>query len=158
MPRHKHRDNFKKKLAFSAVFGGRNTKERIMRQALCLGVAMCIPLRLRWREAEVPGQELPTTPNADNAHDTHNPPPVAIGRAALAASGYAGAGAQVRFGETYELANDQSLRGTPTNSGMSYALVSTPPMQINFTSATMLTLNSQGQQYSLFDADRRFCF
>ena len=26
-------------------------------------------------------------------------------------------------------------------------------MQINFTSATMLTLDSQGQQYSLFDGD-----
>jgi len=33
-----------------------------------------------------------------------------------------------------------------------------PPMQINFTSATMLTLNSQGQQYSLFDADRDSVF
>jgi hypothetical protein len=89
----------------------------------------------------------PTTPT------TPNPPPAANGRAALAASGYAGAGAQVRFGETYELANDQSLRGTPTSSGMSYAMVSKTPMQINFTSATMLTLDSQGQQYSLFDGD-----
>ena len=71
----------------------------------------------------------------------------------MAASGYAGAGAQVRFGETYELANDQSLSGTPSGSGMSYVMVSRSPMQINFTSATMLTLASQGQQYSLFDGD-----
>ena len=49
---------------------------------------------------------------------TPTPPPAANGRAALAASGYAGAGAQVRFGETYELANDQSLRGTPTSRGI----------------------------------------
>lgn len=85
----------------------------------------------------------PTTPTL--------PPPAAIGRAALAASGYAGAGAQVRFGETCELANDQSLRGTPTSSGISYVIISRSPMQINFTSATILTLDSQGQQYSLFD-------
>ena len=63
------------------------------------------------------GTTPPTTPT------TPNPPPAANGRAALAASGYAGPGAQVRFGETYELANDQSLRGTPTSSGMSYAMV-----------------------------------
>ena len=87
---------------------------------------------------------LPTTPT---------PPPAATGRPALAASGYAGAGAQVRFGETYELANDQSLRGTPSSRGMSYAMVSKTPMQITFTSATMLTLDSQGHQYSLFDGD-----
>ncbi|MDA9053731.1 hypothetical protein N9H65_06555, partial [Planktomarina temperata] len=93
------------------------------------------------------GTTPPTTPT------TPNPPPAANGRAALAASGYAGPGAQVRFGETYELANDQSLRGTPTSSGMSYAMVTKNPMQINFTSATMLTLDSQGQQYSLFDGD-----
>jgi hypothetical protein len=49
--------------------------------------------------------------------------------------------------------NDQSLSGTPTSSGMSYVMVSLSPMQINFTSATMLTLDSQGQQYSLFDGD-----
>ena len=36
---------------------------------------------------------------------------------------------------------------------MSYVMVSRSPMQINFTSATMLTLDSQGQQYSLFDGD-----
>ena len=89
----------------------------------------------------------PTTPT------TPTPPPAATGRPALAASGYAGAGAQVRFGETYELANDQSLRGTPSSRGMSYAMVSKAPMQITFTSATMLTLDSQGHQYSLFDGD-----
>ena len=49
--------------------------------------------------------------------------------------------------------NDQSLSGTPTGTGMSYVMVSRSPMQINFTSATMLTLDSQGQQYSLFDGD-----
>jgi hypothetical protein len=81
------------------------------------------------------------------------PPPAAIERAALAASGHAGAGAQVRFSETYELANDQSLSGTPSGIGMSYVVVSRSPMQIKFTSATMLTLDSQGQQYSLLDGD-----
>ena len=49
--------------------------------------------------------------------------------------------------------NDQSLSGTPTGTGMSYVMVSRSPMQINFTSATTLTLDSQGQQYSLFDGD-----
>ena len=95
------------------------------------------------------GAETSTTPPTTPT----TPPLTAIGRAALAASGYAGAGAQVRFGETYELANDQSLSGTPSSSGMSYVIVSQSPMQINFTSATMLTLDSQGQQYSLFDGD-----
>ena len=93
------------------------------------------------------GTTPPTTPT------TPNPPPAANGRAALAASGYAGAGAQVRFGETYELTNDQSLRGTPTSRGIWYVMVSKTPMQITFTSATMLTLDSQGHQYSMFDGD-----
>ena len=52
----------------------------------------------------------PTTPTTPPTPPPPTPPPAAIGRAALAASGYAGAGAQVRFGETYELANDQWRR------------------------------------------------
>ena len=106
-----------------------------------------VPLCLSLSACGGGGAETSTTP------PTTPTPPAAIGRAALAASGYAGAGAQVRFGETYELANDQSLSGTPSGSGMSYVMVSRSPMQINFTSATMLTLASQGQQYSLFDGD-----
>ena len=86
------------------------------------------------------GAETNTTPPTTPTPPP--PPPAAIGRAALAASGYAGAGAQVRFGETCELANDQSLRGTPTSSGISYVIISRSPMQINFTSATILTLVS----------------
>ena len=70
--------------------------------------------------------------------------------ATLAASGYVGAGVQVHFGETYELANAQSLRGTPISSSISFITVSRSPMQINFISATMLTLDSHGQRYSLF--------
>ena len=113
-----------------------------------LGAGMFIHKRLWWGGADSGGATtLPTTPT------TPTPPPAANWRAALAASGYAGAGAQVRFGETYELANDQSLRGTPSSRGMSYAMVSKTPMQITFTSATMLTLDSQGHQYSLFDGD-----
>ena len=106
-----------------------------------------VPLCLSLSACGGGGAETSTTP------PTTPTPPAAIGRAALAASGYAGAGAQVRFGETYELANDQSLSGTPSGSGMSYVMVSRSPMQINFTSATMLTLASQGQHYSLFDGD-----
>jgi hypothetical protein len=116
-------------------------EERIMRQGLtwvllCLSLSGCGG---GGGGGAGTGTTPPTTPT------TPNPPPAANGRAALAASGYAGPGAQVRFGETYELANDQSLRGTPTSSGMSYAMVTKNPMQINFTSATMLTLDSQGQ-------------
>ena len=108
-----------------------------------------VPLCLSLSACGGGGAETNTTPPTTPTP----PPPAAIGRAALAASGYAAAGAQVRFGETYELANDQSPSGTPTGSGMSYVMVSRSPMQINFTSATMLTLDSQGQQYSLFDGD-----
>ena len=108
-------------------------------------VPLCLSLSACGGDGAETSTTPPTTPTL--------PPPAAIGRAALAASGYAGAGAQVRFGETYELANDQSLRGTPTSSGISYVIISRSPMQINFTSATMLTLDSQGQQYSLFDGD-----
>ena len=106
-------------------------------------VPLCLSLSACGGDGAETSTTPPTTPTL--------PPPAAIGRAALAASGYAGAGAQVRFGETCELANDQSLRGTPTSSGISYVIISRSPMQINFTSATILTLDSQGQQYSLFD-------
>ena len=108
-------------------------------------VPLCLSLSACGGDGAETSTTPPTTPTL--------PPPAAIGRAALAASGYAGAGAQVRFGETYELANDQSLSGTLTGSGMSYVMVSRSPMRINFTSATVLTLDSQGQQYSLFDGD-----
>ena len=106
-----------------------------------------VPLCLSLSACGGGGAETSTTPPTTPT----TPPLTAIGRAALAASGFAGAGAQVRFGETYELANDQSLSGTPSGSGMSYVIVSRSPKHINFNSATMLTLDSQGQQYSLFD-------
>ena len=136
-----------KKLAFSAVFGRR--KGRVNDETRPdLGAGMFMHKCLWWRWSRFRGRNHPPTPPT-----TPTPPPAATGRAALAASGYASAGAQVRFGETYELANDQSLRGTPSSRGMSYAMVSKTPMQITFTSATMLTLDSQGHQYSLFDGD-----
>ena len=134
-----------RKLAFSALFGCINGRASYQTRPE-LGAAVFIPKRL-WRRRSRDKHHAP------HHTDAPPPPPAAIGRAALAASGYAGAGAQVRFGETYELANDQSLSGTPTGSGKSYVMVSRSPMQINFTSATMLTLDSQGQQYSLFDGD-----
>ena len=101
-----------KKLAFSAVFGRR--KGRVNYETRPdLGAGMFIHKRLWWGGADSGGATtLPTTPT------TPTPPPAATGRPALAASGYASAGAQVRFGETYELANDQSLRGTPTSRGI----------------------------------------
>ena len=131
------------KLAFSALFGCINGGASYETRPE-LGAAVFIPKRL-WRRRGRDKHHAPTTPTM--------PPPAAIGRAALAASGYAGAGAQLRFSETYELVNDQSLSGTPSSSGMSDVVVSRSPMQINFTSATMLTLDSQGQQYSLLDGD-----
>jgi hypothetical protein len=132
-----------RKLAFSALFGCINGRASYETRPE-LGAAVFIPKRL-WRRRGRDKHHAPTTPTM--------PPPAAIGRAALAASGYAGAGAQLRFSETYELVNDQSLSGTPSSSGMSDVVVSRSPMQINFTSATMLTLDSQGQQYSLLDGD-----
>ena len=59
-----------------------------------------VPLCLSLSACGGGGAETSTTPPTTPTL----PPPAAIGRAALAASGYAGAGAQVRFGETYELA------------------------------------------------------
>ena len=133
-----------RKLAFSALFGGINGRASYETRPE-LGAAVFIPKRL-WRRRGRDKHHAPP-PHRRRPHPLRSSvrpwPRLAMRVQALRSA----------LVKPNELANDQSLSGRPSGSGMSYVIVSRSPMQIKFTSATMLTIDSQGQQYSLFGGD-----